>query len=85
MIKFPSAECQHLDRKSLRTVTGKTANFSELARDCVCFANGSGGQLLIGINDGDVHPPASQRIVPALLDRIRKCISELTVNVRALP
>ena len=65
-------------------MTGRTADFSELAKDCVCFANGSGGQLLIGIKDGDVHPPASQRIEPVLLDNIHKRISELTVNVRAL-
>ena len=36
-------EGQGVDHKSLRTVTGKTADFSELAKDCVCFANGSGG------------------------------------------
>lgn len=44
-------ENQHLDRKSLRKVTGKTANWQELASDCVCFANSAGGQLLIGIED----------------------------------
>lgn len=38
-------EGQHSDCKSLRKVTGRTANFAELAQDCVCFANGSGGQL----------------------------------------
>ena len=85
MTKFPSAEGQHLDRKSLRTVTGKSANFYELAKDCVCFANGPGGQLHIGIEDNDVHPPADQRIDPELIDHIRKRIGELTVNVQVLP
>lgn len=33
-------EDQHTDRKSLRTVTGKTADWEALAKDCVCFANG---------------------------------------------
>lgn len=81
-----AVEGQHLDRKSLRKVMGSTADFAELAQDCVCFANGSGGQLLIGIEDGDNHPPANQRIDPSsLLDRIRKRIGELTVNVQALP
>jgi ATP-dependent DNA helicase RecG len=47
-----AGEGQHLDRKSLRIVRGKTANFSELAQECVGFANGSGGRLLIGIEDG---------------------------------
>jgi ATP-dependent DNA helicase RecG len=41
--------------------------------------------LLIGIDDGDVLPPASQRVPTELLDRLRKRISELTVNVQALP
>lgn len=74
-------EGQHLDCKSLRTVAGTTADFAELAKDCVCFANGSGGQLLIGIEDGATEPPPDQRIPPALLDRVRKRIGELTVNV----
>jgi ATP-dependent DNA helicase RecG len=78
-------ETQHLDRKSLRKVTGGTADFAELARDCVCFANGTGGQLLIGIEDDATVPPANQRIDPTLLDRIRKRVGELTVNVQAVP
>jgi len=46
-------ESQHLDRKSLREVTGSTADFGELARNCVCFANGAGGAPLIGIEDDE--------------------------------
>lgn len=80
-----SAESQHLDRKSIRTVTGTTADFSELAQDCVCFANGAGGTLLIGIEDDAGAPPADQRIEATVLDKIRKRVGELTVNVRALP
>jgi ATP-dependent DNA helicase RecG len=75
------SECQHLDRKSLRTVTGRTADFVELAKDCVCFANGSGGQILIGIEDDATEPPPSQRVPSDALDRIRKRVGELTVNV----
>ena len=74
-------EGQHLDRKSLRTVTGKTADFSELAKDCVCFANSQGGQLLIGIEDDGTEPPPGQRVPVDLLDRVRKRVGELTVNV----
>jgi len=59
-------ETHDLDRKSLRKVTGSTADFAELARDCVCFANGAGGQLLIGIEDDATVPPANQRIDPDL-------------------
>ena len=78
-------EDQHTDRKSLRTVTGKTADWDALAKDCVCFANGAGGRLLIGIEDGEALPPAGQVVPPDLLDRLRKRIGELTVNVQALP
>ena len=80
-----SAESQQLDRKSIRNVTGPTADFYDLSRDCVCFANGSGGTLLIGIEDDAEIPPAEQRIDPGLLDHIRKRIGELTVNVRVTP
>lgn len=77
-------EGQRLDRKSLRVVQGPSADFEELAKDCVCFANGSGGQLLIGIEDTASLPPAQQRIDPRVLDRIRKRIGELTVNVTVI-
>ncbi|MFM8277569.1 MAG: RNA-binding domain-containing protein, partial [Cyanobium sp.] len=78
-------EGQRLDRKSLRVVQGQSTDFEELAKDCVCFANGSGGQLLIGIEDTASLPPAQQRIDPRVLDRIRKRIGELTVNVTVIP
>lgn len=78
-------ESENLDRKSIRKVTGSTANFSELAQDCVCFANGAGGTLLIGVEEDADAPPSSQRVEPALLDRIRKRVGELTVNVQLEP
>ncbi len=84
MTAFPP-ESHHLDRKSLRKVTGSTADFSELAQDCVCFANGAGGTLLIGIEDDGVAPPVDQRVDPGLPDRIRKRVGELTVNVQVVP
>ncbi|TNF24071.1 MAG: ATP-dependent DNA helicase [Deltaproteobacteria bacterium] len=74
-------EDQQFDRKSLRTVSGKTADFGELAKDCVCFANGAGGHIVIGIEDDATEAPAGQRIPADLLDRVRKRIGELTVNV----
>jgi ATP-dependent DNA helicase RecG len=78
-------EDQHTDRKSLRTVIGKTADWDALAKDCVCFANSAGGRLLIGIEDGESLPPLGQVIDVNLLDRLRKRIGELTVNVQCLP
>lgn len=78
-------EDQHTDLKSLRTVIGKSADWESLAKDCVCFANGAGGRLLIGMEDGEVLPPAGQVVPHEVLDRLRKRIGELTVNVQALP
>ena len=78
-------ESHHSDHKSLRKVMGTAADFAEVARDCVCFANGAGGTILIGIEDGADAPPSSQRVDPALLDRIRKRVGELTVNVQVVP
>lgn len=78
-------ESGQVERKSLRKVTGRTTDFPELAHDCVAFANGAGGRILIGIEDGQADPPPGQRIDPGLLDRIRKRVGELTVNVQALP
>ncbi len=44
-----SQEGQLLDKKSLRAVLGKTVDWGELVKDCVAFANATGGRLLIGI------------------------------------
>lgn len=78
-----NAEDQHLDRKSLRVVTGRTADWAALAADCVCFANAAGGRLLIGVEDDADNPPPGQRVEPGLLDSLRKRIGERTVNVQA--
>ncbi len=84
MAEFPSVidteEGQRLDRKSLSAVQGGSSDFEELAKDCVCFANASGGQLLIGIEDDASQPPPEQRVDSRVLDRIRKRVGELTVN-----
>ena len=49
-------ENKQFDKKSLRYVIGKTADFGELAKDCVAFANTNGGFLAIGIEDDVVLP-----------------------------
>lgn len=76
-------EDQHSDLKSLRTITARNADWNSLARDCGCFANGSGGRLLIGIEDGETLAPAGQLVLPESVDRLRKRIGELTVSVQA--
>lgn len=78
-------ESQTYDRKSLRAVLDKTADFDELAKDCVAFANRDGGHLAIGIENVDELPPASQRITEALKEKVVKRINELTINVALIP
>lgn len=80
-----SQEGQLLDKKSLRSVSGKTANWDELAKDCIAFANATGGRLLIGIEDEQDLPPTGQRISADLPDTIRRKLAERTVNVTVLP
>lgn len=50
------------DKKSIRTVLGKGADFNELAKDCVAFSNAQGGTIDIGIEDDDKQPPSAQRV-----------------------
>lgn len=85
MITDVYREDQHTERKSLRKVAGRSADWEDLARTCVCFANGAGGRVLIGIEDGETSPPPQQTVPNDLLEQLRKRIGELTVNVQALP
>lgn len=80
-----SLEGQLRDQKSLRAVTGKSADWAELAKDCIAFANATGGQLLLGIEDGEELPPVGQRIPADLPDALRRKLAERTVNVTVLP
>ena len=69
------------DQKSIKAVVGRTADFNELAKDCVAFANSKGGHLHIGKEDGDEMPPANQHVNKDLADKIVRRINELTINV----
>jgi len=80
-----SHEGQLLDKKSLRVIIGKTANWKELAKDCIAFANAQGGRLVLGIEDDAELPPVGQSIDPSLPDLIRRKVGERTVNVTVLP
>ncbi len=80
-----SQEGQLVDKKSLRAVTGRNADWDGLAKDCVAFANAQGGRLLIGIEDHAHAPAPDQRVDPALTDTLRRKIGERTVNVAVLP
>lgn len=80
-----SQEGQLFDQKSLRAVTGKTADWNEIAKDCIAFSNATGGRLLLGIEDGQDAPPVGQHIPADLPDTVRRKLAERTVNVAVLP
>jgi ATP-dependent DNA helicase RecG len=77
-------ENQTCDKKSLRFVTTK-ADWQQLAKDCIAFANAAGGRLLIGIEDDNDLPPVGQKIPDALLEQVVKKIGQHTLNVRVAP
>ncbi|MCZ8196175.1 MAG: putative DNA binding domain-containing protein [Flavobacterium sp.] len=74
-----------LDKKALSIIEGKNANWKELAKDCVCFANSYGGKINIGIEDDEDEPISNQIINPKLIEDIQKRISSLTINVGIAP
>ncbi len=78
-------ENQTHDKKSLRAVSGKTADFDEIAKDCVAFANRDGGHLSIGIEDNQELPPDKQRVSETLKETVVKRINERTINVAIIP
>lgn len=78
-------EGQKFEKKSLKIVEGKTANWQELSKDCVCFANAQGGSIFIGIEDDAALPPDNQKIATEKPFQIQKRISELTINVATVP
>ncbi len=75
-----STEGLHKDNKSLR-VLDNGRNISELVKDCVAFANASGGTLFIGIEDGAEMPPEEQQVAAAEIERLEQRIPQLTLNV----
>lgn len=69
------------DKKALKVAVGRTADFEELAKDCVCFANAQGGEIHIGIEDKQDLPPHNQVVKNTIIEKIRRRIPSLTVNV----
>ncbi len=75
-------ENKNIDKKSIKFLKGKTTDWDELAKDCVCFANAQGGFINIGIDDKESLPPEKQTISDRNLpDVIQKNIAQRTVNV----
>lgn len=74
-------ENQQYEKKSISFLKGKNTDWDELAKDCVCFANASGGIILIGIEDREVSPPLGQVISDKTIpETIVKAINHRTVN-----
>lgn len=71
------------DKKSLRIVVGKTADFAELAKDCVAFSNAQGGVIDIGIENDDTLPPVDQKVPENLPTTVINKISSITHGVIA--
>ena len=69
------------DKKSLRTVVGKNADFNELAKDCVAFSNAEGGSIDIGIEDDQTLPPEKQKIPDGLATEIVNKVTGKTQGV----
>lgn len=75
-------ENKYTDKKSLRFLKGSKTDWDELAKDCVCFANGQGGVILIGVEDNAALPPDKQIIKDRNIpEKIHKSISQRTINV----
>jgi ATP-dependent DNA helicase RecG len=74
-------EDKNKDYKSLRKVTGKTADLKGLAETCVCFANAQGGEIIIGIEDKESAPSASQKIDQTVVNDIVKKLRGFTDGV----
>ncbi len=78
-------ENSEFDKKSLKLITGKSADWDSLALDCVAFANSKGGEIHIGIEDDEDCPPPSQKINDSLIEKISKTIPQRTVGVGIAP
>ena len=74
-------ENQQYEKKSLSFLKAKNTDWAELAKDCVCFANASGGKILIGIDDNEDEPVKGQVIKDrSLPETIVKAINHRTLN-----
>lgn len=74
-------EDKNKDYKSLRKVTGRTADLKKLAETCVCFANAQGGEIIIGIEDKESVPPENQKIEQKIINEVVKKLRGLTDGV----
>ena len=71
------------DKKSLREITGKSADWNEVVKDCVAFSNAQGGMIDYGIEDDADAPPADQKVSEDIAIILEKKINGKTHNVSA--
>ena len=71
------------DKKSLREITGKNADWNEVAKDCVAFSNAQGGVIDYGIEDDADAPPADQKVSEDIAINLENKTSGKTLNVSA--
>lgn len=74
-------ENSEFDKKSLKVLVGKNPSWKELVKDCVSFANATGGIIAIGIEDEDTLPPRNQKIPNELIEKINKTIPQKTIGL----
>ena len=67
-----SKEGQLLDQKAVLAATGKTTDWNEIAKDCIAFANATGGCMLLGSEDGQGPSQAGQNIQADLPDLLQR-------------
>lgn len=73
------------DKKSIREITGKSADWDEVAKDCVAFSNAQGGVIDYGIEDDEETPPLGQSVPDALKTELVNKINGKTVGVNVRP
>lgn len=73
------------DKKSIREITGRNADWDEVAKDCVAFSNAQGGIIDYGIEDDSDTPPLGQIISDSLKTVLVNKISGKTVGVNVNP
>ena len=71
------------DKKSLCEITGKSADWNEVAKDSVAFSNAQGGVIDYGIEDDADAPPTDQKVSEDIAIILEKKINGKTQNVSA--